>query len=387
MIERGVEIYVYYPHLFHGLPTNYFSPEYKNFTLLNDRYVAIGCSNGVALYDIHMRQSQKPLTISLRRCRYNLYGEVRSTNINENNDLIIPYGATNLKFEFWGVSKQNFVECYLDGDTVLATFPQQSSFISIGHIPSGKHMLSILDVNNKLSLEEKITLAMTGEEDENKPYIINIIAERHWLLYWYSLLPLAVLLILLLAGFRAIYRWRIDIINRKYRQKQRELIDKEKIKYENQLLSIELLERNKKLSSIAMNDIHINNILKDIEAEVAKVCNDQKIANGAKDLALTLKPIKQKVEQYKRENGSWRVFESYFNGIYDGFLDRLRVQYPNLTNNDLKICAYIRLGMTTKEIANLVNIEVSSVETARYRLRKNMGLQASDSLSSILANI
>ena len=74
----------------------------------------------------------------------------------------------------------------------------------------------------------------------------------------------------------------------------------------------------------------------------------------------------------------------------DGLEERAKLSGAaklNLTNNDMKICAYVKLGMSTKEIAELMNIEISSAESARYRLRKNMGLAQSDSLTEIVSKI
>ena len=73
--------------------------------------------------------------------------------------------------------------------------------------------------------------------------------------------------------------------------------------------------------------------------------------------------------------------------VYDGFIDRLKQKYPHLTQNDIKICSYIRMGMSSKEIASLMNIEVISAQSARYRLIKNMGLSQEDSLSDIISKI
>ena len=56
------------------------------------------------------------------------------------------------------------------------------------------------------------------------------------------------------------------------------------------------------------------------------------------------------------------------------FIKELKTKYPKLTPNDLKLCTYLRLNLSSKEIAPLLNISVRSVEISRYRLRKKMGL-------------
>ena len=65
-------------------------------------------------------------------------------------------------------------------------------------------------------------------------------------------------------------------------------------------------------------------------------------------------------------------------------LDRLRVRYPQLSQTDLRMCVYIKLNLSTKEIAELMNISPRSVEMARYRLRKKLGLGPNDHIGSVL---
>lgn len=101
-------------------------------------------------------------------------------------------------------------------------------------------------------------------------------------------------------------------------------------------------------------------------------------------LVATLKDISG---NHSGGSGSWNTFEIYFNSIFDGFLDRLKDRYPKLTANDMKICAFIRTGMSTKDIAAMLHINIASAESARYRLRKNMGLAPDESLKQVIMGI
>jgi DNA-binding NarL/FixJ family response regulator len=103
--------------------------------------------------------------------------------------------------------------------------------------------------------------------------------------------------------------------------------------------------------------------------------------------------IKQEVDNLKKESGrnvgnqayrqimnlidsnisseqDWQVFESNFNKVHEEFLKKLIELYPNLTPSDLKLAAYLRMNLSSKEIAQLFNITNRSVELKRYRLRK-----------------
>lgn len=120
--------------------------------------------------------------------------------------------------------------------------------------------------------------------------------------------------------------------------------------------------------------------------------------------------IKEEIENHKRMLGSqypnkyyqklidmidnattkgkeWDLFLSNFDLIHEHFFRNLRQRFPELTPNDLKLCALLRLNMSTKDMADMLNIGVRAVETARYRLRKKMELDSSVDLVQFLIDI
>jgi FixJ family two-component response regulator len=83
----------------------------------------------------------------------------------------------------------------------------------------------------------------------------------------------------------------------------------------------------------------------------------------------------------------WQVFESNFNKVHEEFLKKLIELYPNLTPSDLKLAAYLRMNLSSKEIAQLFNITHRSVELKRYRLRKKMELDTEVNLGEFMMKI
>ena len=79
-------------------------------------------------------------------------------------------------------------------------------------------------------------------------------------------------------------------------------------------------------------------------------------------------------------DSDWEQFEAHFDQVHENFLRNLRNAYPNLTPKDQKLCAYLRMNLTTKEIAPLMNISVRGVEISRYRLRKKLELETDTNL-------
>ncbi len=80
----------------------------------------------------------------------------------------------------------------------------------------------------------------------------------------------------------------------------------------------------------------------------------------------------------------WAIFESHFNEVHEAFLKRIRKTHPRLTAGDLQLAAFLRMDLSSKEIAPLMHISVRGVENKRYRLRKKLGLAGNDNLNQYL---
>ena len=74
----------------------------------------------------------------------------------------------------------------------------------------------------------------------------------------------------------------------------------------------------------------------------------------------------------------------HFNEVHRGFFDRLKRMYPSLTPKDLKLCAYLKMNLSTKEIATLTNVSIRGVEASRYRLRKKLELDSEINLNEFV---
>lgn len=94
-----------------------------------------------------------------------------------------------------------------------------------------------------------------------------------------------------------------------------------------------------------------------------------------------------KIHELENTEDQWQDFESYFTEIFPNYLKILSQKFPSLSAQDLKICAYIKMNMITKDISRLTGLAVRSVETRRYRLRKKMGISKDESILSFLNDI
>jgi DNA-binding CsgD family transcriptional regulator len=80
----------------------------------------------------------------------------------------------------------------------------------------------------------------------------------------------------------------------------------------------------------------------------------------------------------------WNIFHNNFDLIHENFFRSLRQRFPELTPTDLKFCALMRLNMSTKDIADFTRLTIRGVETARYRIRRKLGLEAKASIVQFL---
>jgi len=83
----------------------------------------------------------------------------------------------------------------------------------------------------------------------------------------------------------------------------------------------------------------------------------------------------------------WNLFETSFNETHESFFKKLKVGHPYLVPNDLKLCAYLRMNMSSKEMASLLNISVRGVEIRRYRLRKKLEVSHDKNLVEFLMEL
>ncbi|PWJ42261.1 helix-turn-helix transcriptional regulator [Sediminitomix flava] len=119
------------------------------------------------------------------------------------------------------------------------------------------------------------------------------------------------------------------------------------------------------------------------------------ICNQLDELKKDLKPTKSKqltqlVKALKTstQKDQWEEFELRFKEVHTDFYDQLISLYPDLTANERRLCAFLKLNMTTKEIASLTQQSVRAIEMARFRLRKKIGITNTEmSLDSVISNI
>lgn len=175
------------------------------------------------------------------------------------------------------------------------------------------------------------------------------------------------------------YKNRQDLLLEK---KKRDLdlkalaIEKENVELRNQNLRSDIQARNRELATSTLAMVNKSKTLKAIKEKLVKL-------ESSKQLDQILKDIDQNINI----NEDWSFFEKAFNHADKDFFKKVKEVHPELTTNDLKLCVYLRLNLSSKEIAPLLNISHRSVEIKRYRLRKKINLERSVQLNEYFINL
>lgn len=144
----------------------------------------------------------------------------------------------------------------------------------------------------------------------------------------------------------------------------------------NEQLKQDIENKNRELAISTMSIIKKNEFLNNIKEEL-------KNANETKGVA----PIIKIIDKNLNNTDDWKFFEEAFNNADKDFLKKVKAKHASLTPNDLRLCAYLRLNLSSKEIAPLLNISPKSVEVKRYRLRKKMELSHETSLTNYILEL
>jgi DNA-binding CsgD family transcriptional regulator len=161
---------------------------------------------------------------------------------------------------------------------------------------------------------------------------------------------------------------------------QIEISEKEIIKLQNEKLAQEVLLQKRELADASMHLVEREDALSRVKDELQKLY--RKTGNNH-----DVKTALQLMNGVEKNSANWEQFASHFNEISNDFLKKLKAGYPVLSNSDLKVCAYLQLNLSSKEIAQLMNISVRGVEMSRYRIRKKLGLGADQNLHEFLNSI
>jgi hypothetical protein len=291
---------------------------------------------------------------------------------------VVPYVFRRLTFSFAYPDFSNreiSMRCVLNGHHEIVTETISKPVITY-YLDAGQYQLTVT------ALDENSQLLGTTE-------------------YYFSVRPpvylsmAAYLVYFMIACFAGFFAWK-GVKN--HVRKQNEAIRLEQIKLQqeklerreqkitvlkNEKLEAELRHKSKELASSTMAIIRKNEMLLQIKAEV----ENQKKKLGSQYPNKYADHLIRMINENISSDDDWEIFQHNFDVIHENFFRHIKSRYPEMTTHDLKLCAFIRLNLSTKEIASLLNITVRGIEAARYRLRKKFGISAEKNLTEFLIEL
>lgn len=242
----------------------------------------------------------------------------------------------------------------------------------------------------KFSFEVKVRNNL-GNESEVSSYTFNVLPpwyKTNWATVFY--------LLLIAAGLYFLYKWqekKFKLQQEKYEEEQKRLryihdleiskSESELVALRNEKLEADINFKNSELASSAMHLVKKGELVSKMKTELAHVMKGISNPQAEADLKKMIKSISEDDNM----DQEWENFTLHFDKVHSDFISALKEKHPGISNNEIKLCSYLRMNLSTKEMAQLMNISVRGVEVSRYRLRKKLELVTEVSLFDYLINI
>ena len=164
-------------------------------------------------------------------------------------------------------------------------------------------------------------------------------------------------------------------------EQQRET-ERELSQAQQEKLQLELDLKHRELASSALFAYQKNEMLGDLKVQV-----DELLLEPDKPQKQKLRAIQKFIHSNLHFDDDWNAFKLHFEQVHPRFFEKLQSNFPDLTPNELKLCAYTRINLSNKEIARLLNVNSSSVEMARYRMKKKVGLEGQTTITDFIQTV
>lgn len=254
---------------------------------------------------------------------------------------------------------------FLEGLNFEWSEPTMNPEFRFERLPQGKYIIKVKAVD------------LWGNESQVFNYYFEVLPP--WFVSSFALISYVITLVIVLLVFRS---WGIRQTRRK-EQQEHEKREKEIIRLRNSKLRNEIEFKSKELANSTMSIIRKNEFLLELKTIIEK----QKSELGTRYPDKYFNYLNKKIDNNISNQDDWQVFESNFERAHEQFFAKIIETFPELTPSDLRLCAYLRMNLSSKEIAPLLGISVRGVENHRYRLRKKMNLDHDDSLVNTITTI
>ncbi len=367
-------------------------PSFENIFIHDNRNIFIGSQNGLIHYNpLKIKDYNQPEEVFIKEAGF--YGKEQSmlthypaqAPATSSSEWELPFSLNSVTFRFTVPSFENPAanrfSYRLKGFEDQWSAWDDINFKEYTNLKEGHYVFEIKAMNSFQTESPVSTFA----------FQISPPALRSPLAYAIYILILA----LIIAANIIFMRRRIlkirkrEKIRHEKRLAQREQVFKEKtdisekeiIQLRHQSLMNEMNHKNKELANTTLHIIHKNRTLTSLRNELAKL---QKSTPADRPEKQIVNNLIKKINKDLRNEKNWDLFNDYFDEVHQDFIQRIKEKHQDLSPKELRLCAYLRMNISTKEIAPLMNISVRGVEISRYRLRKKMDLHRDANLTEYI---
>lgn len=363
--------------------------DFNKFEKINDSVVALGINNGV-IFHAHKQNN----------------------NNSNNKDKIVKPTIRSIQF----ISKKDSIASFAQKGRVIE-IPHGNNFLKMAlAMPktplanSYKVQYKLSGLSNEWSTWEYVSELnfpglsagnyrfeiRSGSENETPSDItsLNFYIKSPWYLSSYAITVYIITFLLINLFYRIYFKKKSEIqitslkqTEANKRKSQEEQFKLEKLETEKEMLllreenlNLELKKKNAAIASSTLNNIKKNELLIDLIKDIKKI--DDELVNSA--LHYPIKKVVKKINHHLVDKEDWLTFQLHFTNSHSEFFKNLRQKHPDLSSNEIKLSAYLKLNLSSKEIASLMNIAITSVEQSRYRLRKKFNLEKEMKLSNYI---
>lgn len=348
------------------------------------------CEKGFYVMSNTLHGKESPKNLIIRSVVSTLAPDsvLYTSQANAVSHLDVPHQLNSLMIEFvlpyYGGKNNVEYTCLLEGFDKQWSAPQTTCAKEYTQLGRGTYTFRVRAHN-----------LVTGEEQETSLEIR--ILPAWYETWWANVVYLMLLIVAIYYAYKYLRRRADRELRRARREQERQLREqqaqfqikeekrrKELAELRNNQLEVELKHKSSELADSIMNLVRKNDMIQEIDALMEELSDTVKHEERKAIVTKKISDIRRGIRMNMSDDDNWEKFIENFNMVYDNFMKELTARYPDLKKNDLKLCAYLRMGLSSKEMASLLNTSVRSIETARYRLRRKLNLDQGDNLTTFI---
>lgn len=355
-----------------------FLSAFENISFISDDLFVVGVADGFVLYNGSVGAQSRfamPLNIKQLICGTKSTFNYTSDTLDLSQEvMVIPYSYRNLVVKYatplYEVPSNIEKEVRINGE-----------LLSPEMIDGYEIELNTLDFGS-YTLDFKISDVSGRQLPTHETVHFKVLPP--WYLNWYVVIVWVLIILVLILTSYAFAKKRIDTIKRKEKiilkrrmlkeqralKRKAEKAEQQMTQLRNETLRKKNRHKTEEIANSTMELVEKNKMLLNVKEKLKNIQSEKDIDTRNRIIRQMLKSIDRDLNNKEK----WKIFEENFDEVHEDFLNRFKEKHPNITAKDMRLCAFLRMNLSSKEIAPLLSISIRSVEISRYRLRKKIEL-------------